>query len=57
LKDLDDICSLEGTKIKGGRSSFLLQGEAAPGVDNGYIPFPKYDGARHMPFKGCEAWQ
>jgi ectoine hydroxylase-related dioxygenase (phytanoyl-CoA dioxygenase family) len=37
-------------------AAFLLRGEAAPGV-NQYNPFPAYDPATSMPFRGCEAWR
>lgn len=33
-------------------SAFLLRGEAVPGV-NDYLPRPKYDPARHIPFRGA----
>lgn len=36
-------------------SAFLLRGRAVPGV-NDYNPWPWYDPARHMPFRGCERW-
>jgi phytanoyl-CoA hydroxylase len=36
-------------------SAFLLRGEAEPGI-NTYLPFPKYDPAKHMPFRGCETF-
>jgi phytanoyl-CoA hydroxylase len=38
------------------QACFLLQGEPTPGVNNHYLPKPKFDAARHMPFKGCEDW-
>jgi phytanoyl-CoA hydroxylase len=34
---------------------FLLRGQARPGI-NQYLSFPKYVSAKHMPFRGCEAW-
>jgi phytanoyl-CoA hydroxylase len=37
-------------------SAFLLRGKAVPGV-NTYLPRPKYVPGKHMPFRGCEAWQ
>jgi ectoine hydroxylase-related dioxygenase (phytanoyl-CoA dioxygenase family) len=37
-------------------SAFLLRGLAVAGV-NLYQPRPKYVESRHMPFRGCEAWQ
>ncbi len=36
--------------------AFLLRGKAVPGV-NTYLPRPKYVAGKHMPFRGCEAWQ
>lgn len=36
-------------------SSFLLRGEAVPGV-NEYLPRPRYVEGKHMPFRGCEHW-
>jgi hypothetical protein len=36
---------------------FLFQGQPTQGVNNGYLPFPKWDSRKHMPFKGCEEWQ
>lgn len=38
------------------QACFLLQGSATDGVANTYLERPKYDPARHMPFKGCEGW-
>lgn len=35
---------------------FLLRGEPAAGV-NEYVPMPRFDPARHMPFDGCEKWK
>jgi hypothetical protein len=35
-------------------SAFLLRGQAVPGI-NDYLPFPKYEAGKHMPFSGCEA--
>jgi phytanoyl-CoA hydroxylase len=35
---------------------FLLRGEPAPGGSE-YLPFPRYVAGKHMPFRGCEAWQ
>ncbi len=37
-------------------SAFLLRGEAVPGV-NRYQPWPRYDPAKHMPFRGADAWR
>ncbi|RAP73169.1 phytanoyl-CoA dioxygenase family protein [Paenibacillus montanisoli] len=37
-------------------SAFLLRGNAVPGI-NDYLPFPKYEEGRHMPFQGCENWK
>lgn len=36
--------------------AFLLRGKAVPSV-NTYLPRPKYVPGKHMPFRGCEAWQ
>ncbi len=36
-------------------SVFLLRGEPVPGV-NDYNPWPRYDPARHMPFRGAETY-
>ncbi len=36
-------------------SPFLFRGKAVPGI-NTYLPKPRYDPARHMPFRGCERW-
>ena len=36
-------------------SAFFLRGEKVPGV-NDYQPFPLYDEARHMPFRGAESF-
>jgi phytanoyl-CoA hydroxylase len=36
-------------------SAFLLRGKAVAGI-NDYLPFPKYEAGRHMPFRGCETW-
>ncbi len=33
----------------------LLRGNPVPGV-NDYVPYPKYEKGRHMPFEGCEDW-
>jgi hypothetical protein len=33
----------------------LLRGNPMDGV-NEYCPRPKYDAARHMPFRGSESW-
>ena len=35
----------------------LLQGNPAPGVDNYYVPRPRFDSNVHMPFVGMEAWR
>jgi phytanoyl-CoA hydroxylase len=35
---------------------FILRGSKTPGVENLYQPYPQYDPARHMPFRGCETW-
>ena len=32
---------------------FLLRGRAVPGI-NSYLPRPKFDGSRHMPFRGAD---
>jgi len=32
---------------------FLLRGRAVPGI-NTYLPRPKFDGSRHMPFRGAD---
>ena len=37
-------------------SAFLLRGDAVPGI-NDYIPWPKYEEGKSMPFRGCENWQ
>jgi ectoine hydroxylase-related dioxygenase (phytanoyl-CoA dioxygenase family) len=34
--------------------SFLLRGEAVPGV-NEYLARPRWDAARHLPFRGCQS--
>jgi phytanoyl-CoA hydroxylase len=34
-------------------SAFLLRGRAVQGI-NDYLPFPKYEAGKHMPFNGCE---
>lgn len=42
-----------------GRTSpqpLLMRGQAVPGV-NQYQPWPKYDPATHMPFRGCDSWR
>eukprot|EP01052_Picozoa_sp_SAG31_P033548 SAG31_NODE_3809_length_3863_cov_2.881775_1_plen_355_part_00 len=39
------------------QACFLLQGAPVAGINNKYLPFPKFDASRHMPFKGCEKWQ
>lgn len=36
-------------------SAFLLRGQPVSGV-NDYLPFPRYQPGRHMPFRGCEEW-
>jgi phytanoyl-CoA hydroxylase len=38
------------------QACFLLQGSPTPGVKNQYLPRPKFDASKHMPFKGCEEW-
>ena len=38
------------------QACFLLQGSRKPGVRNQYLPKPKFDPSKHMPFKGCEQW-
>ena len=38
------------------QACFLLQGSPTEGVRNNYLPLPKFEAARHMPFKGCEEW-
>jgi phytanoyl-CoA hydroxylase len=43
-------------KEKGHPSTFLLRGEAVPGV-NDYHPRPKWAEGEHMSFRGCEAWK
>jgi phytanoyl-CoA hydroxylase len=35
---------------------FLLRGEAIAGI-NDYVPMPRFDRARHMPFEGCDTWK
>jgi phytanoyl-CoA hydroxylase len=37
-------------------SAFLLRGNAYPGVDNQYRPWPKFRGGDHMPFHGWADW-
>lgn len=37
-------------------SAFLLRGKAVPGV-NTYRPRPRYDAARHLPFRDSAAWE
>ena len=37
-------------------SAFLLRGDAAPGVDNRYHPWPRFAGGHHMPFNGWPEW-
>ncbi|QGQ95117.1 phytanoyl-CoA dioxygenase family protein [Paenibacillus psychroresistens] len=36
-------------------SAFLLRGKAISGI-NDYLPKPKYNKEKHMPFQGCEEW-
>lgn len=46
------------TLINGGQpwaSAFLLRGRAVPGINN-YLPFPSYNEARSVTFRGWEAW-
>jgi ectoine hydroxylase-related dioxygenase (phytanoyl-CoA dioxygenase family) len=44
------------TRIDGpSPGAFLLRGRPVDGV-NRYHPRPRFDAARHMPFRGCEAW-
>mgnify|MGYP000215098519 CR=1 FL=1 len=44
---------LQHSVEKPGRSGFMLRGNAVEGV-NHYLPFPKWDAAKHMSFRGCE---
>ncbi|MCX5662553.1 MAG: phytanoyl-CoA dioxygenase family protein [Planctomycetota bacterium] len=34
---------------------FLFRGKAVPGI-NDYLPFPRYEAGKHMPFRGCETF-
>ena len=36
-------------------SAFLLRGEAVAGV-NDYLPWPRWQEGKHMPFRGCTTW-